>query len=260
MALIHCNFFSKCLGIQTNAYIILPEPEGFREGDAPVSEKILYPALYLLHGQSDNYTGWQRRTSIERYVAKKNLAVIMPDANRSFYQDLPSGYKYFKYLNEELPFLIERMFPVSPKREHRFVAGLSMGGYGAFKLGLTSPEKYGAIASLSGALNFARHDERAYSFFDGELQSYFKNSLEIKDSASDLFYLCNKFSEKGIKQPAIYQCCGTEDALYKENQDFFSHAKRLGLEITFEESQGEHNWIYWDKAIQEVLNWLPIND
>lgn len=100
----------------------------------------LHPTLYLLHGLSDDDSIWLRRTSIERYVAQMGIAVVMPQVHRSFYTDMAAGGQYWTFISEELPALARSFFPLSAKREDNFVAGLSMGGYGALKLGLRKPE------------------------------------------------------------------------------------------------------------------------
>src|SRR4030095_358208 len=94
-----------------------------------------------------------RRTSIERYAAARNLAVIMPAVDRSFYQNMERGARYWDFLSEELPDIFRQFFPLSSKRDDTFAAGLSMGGYGALRLGLAKPEQFAAVASLSGALD-----------------------------------------------------------------------------------------------------------
>ena len=89
----------------------------------------------------------------ERYVEGLNLAVIMPAVQNSFYTDMVHGGKFLTFLTEELPAMLHDLFPLSTERADTFVAGLSMGGYGAFKLALTRPDLYAAAASLSGALD-----------------------------------------------------------------------------------------------------------
>ena len=88
MALLHVNFFSDVLGKSTAMYVILPQRTNSQIGMAGVRKEGKYPVLYLLHGLSDDYTIWQRRTSIERYVADMGIAVVMPDADTSFYSDM----------------------------------------------------------------------------------------------------------------------------------------------------------------------------
>src|SRR3954471_3777319 len=155
MAFFDCHFFSDARALTVSAYVLLPQKTarqidlpGAADNTAPAGG---YPTLMLLHGLSDDHTIWMRRTSIERYAAAKNLAVIMPAVGRSFYQDMASGARYWTYVSEELPLLIRSFFPLSSSRESNFVAGLSMGGYGALRLALAHPENYAAAASLSGA-------------------------------------------------------------------------------------------------------------
>ena len=111
--------------------------------------------LYLLHGLSDDDTIWLRRTSIERYVAPLGLAVVMPQVHRSFYTDEAHGNRYWTFLSEELPELVHHFFRLSRRREDTFVAGLSMGGYGALKWALREPERFAAAASMSAAADVA---------------------------------------------------------------------------------------------------------
>src|SRR5918912_3501776 len=153
MALLRCDVFSDALGLSTSLTVILPQPTTTQiglEGDAGDEPP---PVLYLLHGLSDDDTIWTRRTSIERYVAPLGLAVVMPQVHRSFYTDEAYGGRYWTFVAEELPELVGSLFRVSARREDTFVAGLSMGGYGALKLALRQPERFAAAASLSGALD-----------------------------------------------------------------------------------------------------------
>ena len=112
--------------------------------------------LYLLHGLSDDHTAWLRYTSIERYATARGLAVVMPAVHRSFYADEAHGHAYWHFVSEELPAIVAAFFRLSERREDTFVAGLSMGGYGALKLGLHHPERFAAVASLSGRRRRAR--------------------------------------------------------------------------------------------------------
>ena len=259
MALIHCNFFSDTLRIATSMDVILPQPPG-TEAAAGRARRKPIPTLWLLHGLSDNHTIWQRRTSIERYVAPLNLAVVMPNGFRGFYTDMAHGYPYWTHLSEELPRLARAFFPLSEAREENFVAGLSMGGYGAFKLALKRPEMFAAAASLSGALDIAGSAAKAKNdvFRERELADIFGPLRAIPGSDNDLFALAKKLARSKGPKPALYQCCGTEDGLYPGNQRFREHARSLGLGLTYEEGPGQHDWGFWDLWIQRVLEWLPL--
>lgn len=215
-----------------------------------------YPVLYLLHGLSDDHTIWTRRTSIERYADQYGIAVVMPEVHRSFYADMKQGLKYWTYISEELPELVRSFFPISDRREDNFVAGLSMGGYGAFKVGLNHPERYAAAASLSGALDMG-YWNRPDIYGELEYRMAFGDPSEYQGSENDVFHQASLLAQSG-KALKLYQCCGTEDFLYADNQRFLEHARSLGLDLTYEEEPGGHSWEYWDMKIKRVLSWLPI--
>ena len=250
MALIHCDFFSETLGLSSSMYVILPNPVGKKGG-----RTLKHPVLYLLHGYSDDHTIWLRKTSIERYVENLGLAVVMPAVNKSFYMDMKHGDKYWTFISKELPRIACAFFPLSDKREDNFAAGLSMGGYGALKLALGCPGKFAAGAGLSGALDLVT---LAASKGDIDFSNIFADATKIKGSSNDLFHLAAKVSASDGPKPKLYQCCGTEDFLYRDNIAFRDYCRTLSLDYTYEEEPGEHVWAYWDKKIQSVLEWLPL--
>ena len=259
MALINCDFFSEVLGISTSMCVILPQNTTRQIGMEGSSKRDKYPTLYLLHGLSDDQSIWTRRTSIERYVSELGIAVIMPAGNRSFYTDMAHGYNYWTFISEELPAIARSFFHLSDKREDNFVAGLSMGGYGAFKLALRCQDKFAAAASLSGGLGIVDSLQKKSSLDNNELVNVFGDLSKVKGSSEDLFYLAKKASENSSYKTKLYQCCGTEDFLYEENVKFRDYAKSLSLDLTYDESPGIHEWGYWDAQIQKVLKWLPLN-
>ena len=129
-----------------------------------------------------------------------------------------------------------------------------MGGYGAFKLALRCPDKFAAGASLSGALNIAsRSGDSGEEFYN-----IFGDADSVKGSENDLFYLAKKVAESDGPKPMLYQCCGTEDFLHNDNILFKEWAEKLSLDLTYEEEPGIHEWGYWDRKIQRVLEWLPL--
>jgi S-formylglutathione hydrolase FrmB len=249
MALIQCDFYSETLQLSTSMNAILPQPVRAR-----------YPVLYLLHGLSDDHTIWLRRTSIERYVDPLGLAVVMPAVHRSFYADMAHGNRYWTFVSQELPALARSFFPVSRRREDTFVAGLSMGGYGAFKLALSYPQRFAAAASLSGALDQAGDMDTAESAWRAEMENMYGDLGKFAGSPNDVMQLARRCAQSSEPKPRLYQCCGTEDFLYDQNLRFRDQALKLGLDLTYEEGPGEHEWGYWDRMIQRVLAWLPLGN
>ena len=258
MALIHCDFYSDVLGLSVSMDAILPQETRSQIGMKGAGGTGPHPTLYLLHGMSDDHTIWQRRTSIERYVAPLGLAVIMPAVHRSFYTDMARGYRYWTFVSEELPRLARSFFRLSASRDDNFVAGLSMGGYGAFKLALRCPEKFAAAASLSGAVDRFRNIAEIEEARRVEWENVFGDLEKVAGTDNDLHHLAEKVAKSDGPKPKLYQCCGTEDFLYEGNLCFRDHAKALGLDLTYEEGPGEHEWGYWDRMIRRVLEWLPL--
>lgn len=261
MALIHCNFFSHTLDICSSVYVILPqlEPdEKTRLPQAMAGRK--WPVLYLLHGLSDDHTIWQRRTSIERYADKLPLAVVMPAVNRSFYMDMAKGGRYGTFMAEELPRLMRNFFPISDQRDETYVAGLSMGGYGAFKLALTYPERYAAAASLSGSVDMNEVGHSDDPVWMNEMSLFYPDPRHIAGTQDDLFHLSQQVMLKEGPKPRLYQWCGTEDFLYPHNLHFKAHAEQLGMDLTYSDGPGGHEWVHWDSQIEKVLAWLPLPD
>jgi putative tributyrin esterase len=259
MALIHLDFFSEVLRLSTSMTVILPQPalmEG-TSGQAAPARRRPWRTLYLLHGLSDDHTTWQRRTSIERYVDPLGLAVVMPQVHRSFYADMACGNRYWTFISEEVPALARSLFPLSAARADNFVAGLSMGGYGAFKLALTYPDRFAAAASLSGALHMARAAAHGDPLWQAELKQIFGPRLRLAGGENDLFHLADLLVATKGPKPRLFQWCGLEDILYADNVAFRDHARALGLPLTYEDGRGGHDWLEWDRQIQRVLAWLP---
>jgi putative tributyrin esterase len=276
MAMIECRFFSTRLMLETSIFVYVPTPtmEDANKGEIDIyfKEGTKYPTLYLLHGLSDDHSIWMRRTSIERYAEDKKIAVVMPAADHSFYSNMAHGKPYWDYISEELPQIVRTLFPLSDKREDNFVAGLSMGGYGAFKLALGKTNQYGAAASLSGGLNLAKESTKEPAKdeipkgmpqllpIDKVLTNVFGEVDSLKGTTHDLFYLAKVAKESNLELPKLYQCCGTEDFLYEDNVKFRDYARELGLDLTYVEGPGEHVWEYWDTQIRQVLEWLPLKN
>ncbi|NLI52697.1 MAG: esterase family protein [Clostridiales bacterium] len=279
MAWLEVHFYSHVLGLSCAMNVILPEPaQGVGTDASGWDGERELPVLYLLHGVSDDHTIWMRRTSIERYAAGKQLAIVMPAVHRSYYSNQKCGYDYLKFIGEELPLICRRFFRISSKREDNFVAGLSMGGYGAMKVGLNYPDRYGAVASMSGILDIASvGKERGYDLVcDGERmeklratdrENYLKamdfrmnfgTLEEFKDSENDLSFLLGKAVAEGVTLPKLFISMGTEDFLYQTNVSFRKELDQHRVKYDYLELPGRHEWGVWDFCIQKVLEWLPL--
>ena len=249
MAQLTCDFFSDALQVGTSVTVVLPQvtesqvgvTRGVRDGEPPV--------LYLLHGLSDDHSAWSRYTSVARYAEAAGLAVVMPAVHRSFYADERHGHRYWTFVSEELPAVVGSFFKVSQDPRRTFVAGLSMGGYGALRLALTYPDRYAAAASMSGALDVAR--AMADPGRSELLDRVFGGSVT---PAEDLLALLRE----GPPFPPLHLSCGTEDHLLDHTTSFADAARAAGADVTLDLCTGAHEWAFWDAEIQRVLAWLPL--
>lgn len=251
MAFMNLKFYSEALGMQTEVYVVIPQRQ--TQGEIGISSRPIgrkYKCLYLLHGLSDDHSIWLRRTSIERYASEYGICVVMPAAGKSFYTNMKYGMKYYTYIAKELPRIIREFLNVSGKREDNFVAGLSMGGYGALKIGLRESSSFCAAAGLSPVAEI-QYDEWHRPLFVpifGEV-----NYIPREDN---LFYLAEKHAADPDR-PRLYIGIGTEDALYPGVQRLKAALEKLDYDFTYRESEGrDHTWDFWDEYIQYVLEWM----
>ena len=257
MALMHVDFSSSALGMCVQMDVISPQKPTGMIGVKDAVRDGKYPTLYLLHGMSDDHTIWQRRTSIERYVSDKGIAVVMPSTQLGWYTDMHEGMKWYSYIAEELPRICRSFFPnMSDKREDTFVCGLSMGGYGAFKLALRASETFGWGASLSGALDVKTLVEWGELGNSGYWYDVFGPVEKIEGSFNDLFKAASDLKESGKPVPKLYMWCGEQDFLFAHNEKMDKHLTELGIDHIYQKSPGDHQWKYWDEKVQTVLEWV----
>lgn len=257
MAHLRCDFFSDVLGLDTSMTVLLPQESSSKIGVSNQAGQGDPPVLYLLHGLSDDDTAWVRQTSLERYVAPLGLAVVMPQVHRSFYTDEARGNRYWTFLSEELPAIVASFFRVSTEPRDTFVAGLSMGGYGALRWALRQPDRFAAAASLSGAVDLAaRQFNQEWRASRPGLVELLFGDRDITGSDDDLLAVLAR--AKPSRLPALYLACGTEDALIEENRRFLAVCEQRGLNPTVDFGPGEHDWSYWDAQLRLVLDWLPV--
>ena len=245
MALLHVDFYSDALGRSTHMDAILPEK----------SSSPHWKTLYLLHGMTDDHSTWQRRTSVERYAEERELAVILPGGDLKWYADTPWGESYFDFVSRELGQITRRMFPrLSRDRADTFVAGNSMGGFGALKCALRHPETFSKAASFSGALDAAALPHLPSPLADTAYwEDVFGPVDQIPGSENDLFAAARACVEN---RPKLWMWCGTEDFLYDMNLRMREHLATLGYSIDYSESSGDHQWFYWDRELPRMLDWL----
>jgi putative tributyrin esterase len=237
VAICELHYFSDGLQKQTACNVIIPELPGFK---GP------YPVYYLLHGLSDDFTMWQRKTSIGRYVQMLPLMIVMPDAGRGFYTDAKEGPAYESSIIQDLIPFIDRTFNTVAERKGRCIGGLSMGGYGAIKLGLKHPDLFVSANGHSGAYGFAHGEWRS------EEAEFQRITGPNPIGGPDDVYALAAYADRA-KLPALRLDCGTSDFLLKQNRDFHEHLQKIHVPHEYVEFPGAHDWSYWDKHVQSAL-------
>lgn len=253
MAFVDLKFYSESLGMQSEISVIIPQKSAAGEiGIASgASGDGKYKCIYLLHGLSDDHTIWARRTSIERYAQEYGVAVVMPCGARSFYTNMRYGGAYYNYIAKEVPRIVREFFNVSGNREDNVIAGLSMGGYGALKIGMRESDSFCAAAGLSSVADIKEFI--SIPRYANVAAPIFGDDKCVPDS-EDLFALATESDKKDVK-PRIFMGVGKQDFLYDANQRLRAHIESLSFDYTYRESDGIHSWVFWDEYIQYVLEW-----
>lgn len=231
--------------------------------------------LVLLHGLGGNYSYWGRFSSVERYAQKNNLALVMPDAGMSMYSDMIYGQNFEKYIAIELKEIINNLFKIETDREHYYIAGLSMGGYGALKLSLKYPDIFGKCGSFSGALMIGTKENLSdlSRWVDSKEPEEYCEEYEIQkglykgckaafgekliyNEEEDLFCLARK--DKKLKKvlPKILMTCGTEDFVYDINKKYSKWLNELDIKHEFHQWNGIHDWKFWDESIRDYIDFF----
>ncbi|CAM4192344.1 acetylesterase [Streptococcus penaeicida] len=253
MATLNIEYRSEVLGMERQVNVIYPDQSSLakvEQGDTDI------PVLYLLHGMGGNENSWQKRTNIERLIRHTNLIVVMPSTDLGWYTDTASGLPYYQALALELPEVLRSFFPnMTKKREKTFIAGLSMGGYGAFKLALKT-NRFSYAASFSGALTtptngFDDMDPNTMRYWQGIFGDFQTTEIEQHQLRSMV--------PEADGQTKFYAWCGFEDFLFEANESAVAEFKDLGMDIIYKKDHGTHEWYYWNQQLEVLLDWLPIN-
>lgn len=232
MPLGQLHLYSPSLQRQTTVGIYVPSPEL----EPP------YPALLQLHGRGDDYASWFEHTMLPVYVQSYPFLVVTPSGDVSFWSNLAikgPGTAYEDYLIQDLMPEIERIFPV--RRDRWAIGGLSMGGFGAVRLGLLYPDRFASIYAHSGTL------------WSADRLREQRPDMPAEDlAAADIF----RHADRALtvpNRPVLAFDCGLDDFLLADNRAFHQHLERIGFLHTYREFPGGHTWHYWNEHVREAL-------
>ena len=255
---------SKILGKAVKYSIYLPT-------DYETSQR-RYPVLYLLHGYSDDETGWTQFGEVEKItnetIAKgeaTQMIIAMPDAGVSWYINDATGKVQFEdfFVKEFIPY-IDSVYKTRNKKEYRAVAGLSMGGYGSLIYGMKHPDLFAACAPLSAAVWSDDHiaGMSQADWTNHKFNELFGTNLEGKKHLTETWYK-NSILKIAATTPVeklntvrFYIDCGDDDFLIKGNMELHALLTDRKVNHEFRVRDGAHNWTYWRTALPEVLKFV----
>ncbi|WP_296791476.1 alpha/beta hydrolase family protein [uncultured Methanobrevibacter sp.] len=259
MVLFRGDVKSKSLQRRTSISVILPADNIHFLQDAEEIVPKPYRTLYLLHGLYGSDDIFLANTSIQKFAEDNGIAIVIPCGENSFYVDNVNAHAlYGEYVGQELLDITRNIFPLSDKREDTFIAGFSMGGYGAIRNGLKYSQNFSKIGMISAAL--ITDDIVGYSSDDNVLrsrpfyESIFGNLDELEGSDMDPKALIENCSDI----PDIFMACGKDDFLYDKNTDFYDFLKTNNVNVDFVEAEGEHTWDFADKYVKEFIKTLTL--
>lgn len=278
MGVFRFNFRSEILSIHTDVTVTFPtenltyyslDEEKREEGIFPrrkweYKKGMKFQTVYLLHGGGDDDTSIIRKSNVERYAEDNCVMTVTAQVKDSFFMDTKYGYKYFTYMTEELPVVIQSLFASSPRREDNFVVGMAMGGNGALALGLMRPDLYSACVDLSGGIGCSVDTdafiEQLKTLDFERLRSTFGDPDSIRDSKYDLGYYAKKNIDDKVNLPNIYIAVGEDDFVLETVRKDKDALKRLGYDFVYEEAPGHgHDWDFWDLYLKKTFyEWLPL--
>lgn len=252
MAHLSINFKSEVLHMPVMLDVIMPQGHGG------------YKTLYLLHGAGGDHTTWYGKSRVEDYVDNKNIAVIMPSGNNKFYVNNEHGKDYFTFITDELPKMCERWFDISGRADDRYIAGISMGGYGALYGALKKPGFYAGAFGISpylGAGEALKSYEQGRGKGIGEdLYPVFGNCENYAQKMYDLCDLTHNLGENSGNCVDNFTkfiiSCGLQDKMVSPQAcgKLADCMKMHGYKADFISEQGEHNWDYWDMCIRRIVD------
>ncbi len=266
MAIVSMDLYSYELAMNTQVSMILPE----RRGVPHAVHEEEYPVLYLLHGHGQDHTSWLRLSRIELYLQNTDVIVVMPNACRSSYVDGINTHRYGSYLTEELPRVLKNWFHISTDREHTFIAGMSMGGYGTLHAALSCPQQYGAACALSAGIRMGTCDlhgkaDKGLAIpttpeIDRNFENTFGPNEDYEGSSYDLYHLARQMNTFDGPKPRILQICGTEDPLYADNKKFaeFMQKDCPNIDYSWKDCDGIHDFYFWDRELVTALKFFGL--
>lgn len=239
MAHITVNFKSDALDMPVMFDVLIPQGRGG------------YKQLYLLHGAGGDRESWLLKSRVADYVENKNIAVIMPAGNNMCYVDNVYDRCYFSFITEELVDKMQQWFSLSSSASDRYIAGMSMGGYGAVYAALKNKNMYNAAFSYSGLLDILERYDNPQGI---DMYPVFGKRENLQDDTFNINNIVLKNNEIVDNRTKFFITCGENDKRIHMSRKFYENAKKNNYNIAYVTQPGEHDWDYWDVCIKNTIN------
>uniref|UniRef100_UPI003216540C alpha/beta hydrolase n=1 Tax=uncultured Draconibacterium sp. TaxID=1573823 RepID=UPI003216540C len=226
-----------------------------------------YPVLYLLHGYSDDETGWiqfgEANSIADKGIADGDFAsciIVMPDGKVSWYVNSADGSDPWEdmFIKEFIPF-IEKEYRIRSKKEFRAIAGLSMGGNGSLLLAMHNPDLFSTCVAMSAG-TFTDEEVIANDKYDHYFKNIYgakpKNDVSEHWKANSPLHLLDSVEPEKLKSIRWYIDCGDDDFLYKGNSALHVKMRDLGIPHEYRVREGSHSWIYWRTGLYDGLKYI----
>jgi enterochelin esterase-like enzyme len=218
---------SKAINGETRA-IWIYTPPGYQKGTQR------YPVLYLLHGSNDTAAGWTTagyaNFVIDNLLAEKKATpaiVVMPWGHATPFGTQGNDPLFEKYVLEDVIPTVEAKYRVAPGRQNRAIAGLSMGGGQALRIGLGHLDLFSSVASFSGAIP--------------------------QDFETRFADLLAKPEVTNAKLKTLWIGCGQQDSLFNRSKNLSDLLTKHKVKHVFRATEGVHNYTIWRKYLAEHL-------
>lgn len=182
---------------------------------------------------------------------------MCPSAENSCYVNMARGVQWHDLIADKLWATVHGMLPTSDRREDNFIAGLSMGGYGALKFAFSRPDRYSWVGSFSGGVEIPQEYARGEFKVPGA-RDVFGDPSRVLGGPNDLFHLADLLKESGQQAPTFYLSCGTKDRLYDHSVRFREKVQALGFDIVWDEGDYGHEWRFWNEQVEKFIARLPL--
>lgn len=242
MALLNVMLNSEIIGSETPISIVYPENNK--------SKKDLR-FMFLLHGSHGGHLDFIRNTNIERLALDKNIVLIMPFVGNSFYTNMDKGINYFDYLTIELFNFIQDMFNLEMTNENTYIAGISMGGYGALKYAFKYPKRFKHVYALSSLVSVSYIFNNSLSDNIDNMAIATFGNLDNQEKEELLYNINSQDINLGISL-----LIGKDDYLLDDNINFSKLLDTNNIKHEFIINEGSHNWDYWNYNLIEIINKL----